>query len=250
MKGIKKYIAEFIGTMVLVLFGCGVAVATSCYGNDGIIATSLAFGFAFISMAYVIGEISGCHINPAVSFAMFIMKKLSKTDLIYYVISQLLGAVAGSALIAVFFGGFEFLGSNQAQYILEYSYGSVGSLFVALACEVVLSFIFVFVVIGVSEKFENKKIVGIAIGLTLALVHLLGIRLTGTSVNPARSLAPALLEMIGGSYDPIMQIWIFIVGPVIGAVIAAYVYKMMTSDCCCMCADDCDCTIEDSEKAE
>ena len=246
MKGIKKYIAEFIGTMVLVLFGCGVAVATACYGNDGIIATALAFGFSIIAMAYVIGEISGCHVNPAVSLAMFITKKLSKTDLIYYIISQTLGAVAGCALIAFFFGSFEFLGANQAQYALDYAYGDTGALFVALATEIVLSFIFVFVVLGVTAKTENKKISGVSIGLTLTLVHLLGIRLTGTSVNPARSLAPALLEMIGGNFEPISQIWIFIIGPLLGAIIAAYVYKMMF----CECDDGCDCMICDMGKDE
>ena len=246
MKGIKKYIAEFIGTMVLVLFGCGVAVATACYGNDGIIATALAFGFSIIAMAYLIGEISGCHVNPAVSLAMFITKKLSKTDLIYYIISQTLGAVAGCALIALFFGSFEFLGANQAQYALDYAYGDTGALFVALATEIVLSFIFVFVVLGVTAKTENKKISGVSIGLTLTLVHLLGIRLTGTSVNPARSLAPALLEMIGGSFEPISQIWIFIIGPCLGAIIAAYVYKMMF----CECEDECDCMICDMGKDE
>ena len=246
MKGIKKYIAEFIGTMVLVLFGCGVAVATACYGNDGIIATALAFGFSIIAMAYVIGEISGCHVNPAVSLAMFITKKLSKTDLIYYIISQTLGAVAGCALIALFFGSFEFLGANQAQYAFDYAYGETGALFVALATEIVLSFIFVFVVLGVTAKIENKKISGVSIGLTLTLVHLLGIRLTGTSVNPARSLAPAFLEMIGGNFEPISQIWIFIIGPLLGAIIAAYVYKMMF----CECEDGCDCMISDMGKDE
>lgn len=248
MKGIKKYIAEFIGTMVLVLFGCGVAVATACYGNDGIIATALAFGFSIIAMAYVIGEISGCHVNPAVSLAMFITKKLSKTDLIYYIISQTLGAVAGCALIALFFGSFEFLGANQTQYALDYAYGDTGALFVALATEIVLSFIFVFVVLGVTAKTENKKIAGVSIGLTLTLVHLLGIRLTGTSVNPARSLAPALLEMIGGSFEPISQIWIFIIGPCLGALIAAYVYKMMF--CECDMIEECDCIISDEGKIE
>lgn len=231
MQNIKKYVCEFFGTMGLVIFGCGVAVATGCYGNDGIVATSLAFGFAILIMVYAIGGVSGCHINPAVSLAMLITKRISPLDCAYYVASQILGAVAGASIIALFFGSFSWLGSNTAQAVLVHQYGNVGSLFIALASEIFLTFVFVFVVLAVTSKNEFNKISGIVIGLALALVHLLGIRLTGTSVNPARSIGPAILEMFSGNLDAISQIWIFIVGPIIGAVIAAFAFCMLNDKC-------------------
>ncbi len=228
MENIKKYIAEFIGTMFLVVFGCGVAVATNgCEGNAGIVATALAFGLVIVAMAYSVGNISGCHINPAVSLAMLIAKKISLMDCIYYVISQVLGAVAGAAIVGLFFGDFTNLGGNAAQQVLTFQYGDTGALFIALAVEVILTFAFVFAILGVTSKTENNKVSGLVIGFSLTLVHLLGIRLTGTSVNPARSIGPALLQMIGGEFTSISQIWIFIVGPLAGAALAAYVFKML-----------------------
>lgn len=229
MKNMKKYIAEFIGTMVLVVCGCGVAVATGCEGNDGIVATALAFGLVIVAMAYSVGNVSGCHINPAVSLAMLITKKITALEFLGYVISQVLGAIAGSAILGLFFGGFDSLGGNAAQLALTNAYGDTGALFVALAVEVVLTFIFVFAILGVTSKTENGAVSGVVIGLTLTLVHLLGIRLTGTSVNPARSIGPAILQAIAGNTTALSQIWIFIVGPLLGAAIAALAYTAISS---------------------
>lgn len=211
----KKYVAEAIGTMVLVLFGCGVAVAT---GVD-VVATSLAFGLTIVAMAYSIGNISGCHINPAVSLAMFVTKKLSAKDFGFYVLFQLIGAAVASLLLLVFFGSDNGFGANAIQPALS-NLSVLPSLVSGLIAEIVLTFTFILVILGVTSRVENKSVVGIVIGLGLVLVHLLGISLTGTSVNPARSLLPALFS--GG--DALSQVWIFIVGPLLGAVLAALVY--------------------------
>lgn len=225
----KKYIAEFIGTMMLVLFGCGVAVITGCVGSSGIIATSLAFGLVIVAMAYSIGNISGCHINPAVSLAMLISKKMSVKDFVGYVVSQILGATVGALLLALFLGSFTNLGGNAVQVGLSEVYGEGISLLVGLVIEVVLTFAFVLAILGVTSKTENKAVSGIVIGLTLTLIHLLGIAFTGTSVNPARSFGPALVQMFSSDFTAISQIWIFIIGPLAGAAIAAVVYKFLTS---------------------
>ncbi len=224
MQFAKKCIAELVGTMLLVVFGCGVAVATGCEGSDGLIATALAFGLSIVAMAYSIGNISGCHINPAVSLAMLINKKMNAKEFAGYVASQIVGAVLGAAIVALLFGSFENLGGNTVQAGVTEAYGEGGALAVGLAAEVVLTFCFVLAILGVTSKTENKAVTGIVIGLSLTLVHLLGIRLTGTSVNPARSLGPALLQMIGGDFTAISQIWIFIVGPLLGAALAAVLY--------------------------
>ena len=226
---LKKCIAEFVGTFILVVFGCGVAVATGCTGNDGIVATALAFGLVIVAMAYSIGNISGCHINPAVSTAMLVSGKMTAREYVGYVVSQVLGAIAGAAVVGLFFGDFSSLGGNAVQQTLITAYGDVGSLFVGLIVEIVLTFAFVLAILGVTSKTENKAVTGVVIGLTLTLVHLLGIRLTGTSVNPARSFGPALLQMIGGDFTAISQIWIFIAGPILGAVFAAALYSFLES---------------------
>ncbi len=227
---IKKCVAEAIGTMVLVTFGCGVAVATECLGNAGIVATALAFGLVIVAMAYSIGNISGCHINPAVSFAMLVAKKMSVKDFVCYVLSQIVGALVGAALVGLFFGSFANLGGNAVQEALTKPYGEGGAYAVGLVAEIVLTFAFVITILGVTSKTENKSVTGIVIGLALTLVHLLGIRLTGTSVNPARSLGPALLQLIGGNSTAILQIWIFLLGPIIGALLAALVYRFLESN--------------------
>lgn len=229
MENLKKCIAEAVGTMILVVFGCGVAVATGCEGNAGVVATALAFGLVIVAMAYSIGNVSGCHINPAVSLAMLISKKMTVKEFILYVVSQIIGALIGAAIVGAFFGSFTNLGGNVAQEALVTAYGSGGSLVVALLVEVVLTFAFVLAIMGVTSKTENKAVTGIVIGLTLTLVHLLGIRLTGTSVNPARSIGPAVLQMIGGDFTAISQIWIFIVGPLVGAALAALLYRCISS---------------------
>ncbi len=229
MELIKKCLAEAVGTFVLVVFGCGVAVATGCSGNAGIVATALAFGLVIVAMAYSVGNVSGCHINPAVSLAMLIGKKMSVKVFGFYILSQVIGALLGAAVVGLFFGSFANLGGNAVQPALTAAYGEGGSLAVALLVEVVLTFAFVLAILGVTPKTENKAVTGVVIGLALTLVHLLGIRLTGTSVNPARSLGPALLQMIGGDFTAISQIWIFIVGPFAGSALAAILYNFMTS---------------------
>ncbi len=227
MQNLKKYIAEFIGTCVLVLVACGVAVVLGCNTPAGYVGTALAFGLVIVAMAYSIGNISGCHINPAVSVAMFVKGDLTLREFVGYVLSQIAGAIVGALILALFKGSFVSLGGNVAQAALVAPYGEVGSLFVALIVEIVLTFIFVTAILGVTSRTENKAVTGLVIGGALTLVHLLGIGLTGTSVNPARSIGPALLQMIGGEFDAISQIWIFIIGPMVGGVLAAILYRYL-----------------------
>ena len=225
----KKYIAELIGTMVLVLFGCGsAAIAGSVLGNLGI---AFAFGLSIIAMAYVIGDISGCHINPAVSIGMWIDGRMNEKDLILYMLFQCIGAVIGIALLAVIINSAPSLGGYLATGLGQNGFGSASSVGInvigAILVEVILTFVFVFTVLGVTKNEKYSNIAGIVIGLTLAFVHILGIPLTGTSVNPARSLAPALF--IGG--QALQQVWVFILAPIIGAVIAGLVFKgLITED--------------------
>ena len=225
----KKYIAEFIGTMILVILGCGTAMLVGCdaASGGGYILTAFAFGLAIVATAYSIGNISGCHINPAVSLAFLIKGDLTVKDFIGYVIAQCLGAFAGSGVLAAIFalggvtdmtGGF---GSNGLS-------GVGGSAIAGLIVEIVLTFIFVMAILGVTSSNANHgSFGGLVIGLTLVVVHILGIGLTGTSVNPARSLGPAIAAAINGNTDPIACIWVFIVGPLVGAAIAAVVYKAL-----------------------
>ena len=205
----KKFICEAIGTFVLTLVGCGVAVVT----NANIVATSLAFGLSIVAMAYSIGNVSGCHINPAVSLSMLMTKKLSIKEFIGYVIAQVIGAIIAALVLGVLLGSFKALGAN--------GYGGEGQLAtgigIALLIEAILTFIFIVAILGVTSKKENASITGIVIGLTLMLVHLLGIKFTGTSVNPARSLGPALIQ--GG--EALKQVWLFIVAPLAGSVLAS-----------------------------
>ena len=205
----KKYIAEFVGTCVLTLIACGVAVIS---GGD-LVTTSLAFGLVIVAMAYSIGNVSGCHINPAVSFGQLIAGKMEFSEFWKYVVAQFLGAIAGSALLGVILESFDALGAN--------GYAGDGKMWIALLVEVILTFIFVTVILGVTDKKENGHATGIVIGLTLTLVHLFGLKITGTSVNPARSLAPAIFQ--GG--DALSQVWVFIVAPLVGAALAGLFYK-------------------------
>ena len=216
----RKYIAEFIGTFTLVLFGTGVAVISSA----NIIATSMAFGLAIIASAYVIGSISGCHVNPAVSLAMFISRKLSLKDFCGYVVAQIAGAFAGSGLLYYIFyttsvGTSIGLGANG--YGTESIAGI--SLCGALIVELVLTCIFVYTIFGATKDEKNSSVSGIVIGLTLAFVHMFGIVFTGTSVNPARSLAPAVI--MGGT--ALKQVWVFILAPLAGATLAAVIFRFL-----------------------
>lgn len=213
----KKYVAESIGTFVLTLFGCGTAVFVGCDTTGGIVATALAFGLSIVAMAYFIGNVSGCHINPAVSLAMFLDKRLSGKDLAGYIVFQIIGGIIAAAVLYVIvstsgIGSVTSLGQNSA--------ANTGIL-AAVIIEIILTFVFVSLVLGATAKNGAGKHAGIVIGLTLTFVHLFGIPLTGTSVNPARSIGPALF--VGG--EPLSDLWIFIVAPLIGAVIAWLVWK-------------------------
>ncbi|MBQ4369565.1 MAG: MIP family channel protein [Oscillospiraceae bacterium] len=209
----KKYIAEFIGTLVLVLFACGVAAVTGCiFPEAGYIATALAFGLVIVAMAYSIGNVSGCHINPAVSIAMLVSGKMSVKDFIGYIIAQFLGAIAGAAILMYLLGSSAALGQNGLYD---------GDVLKSLIVEVILTFVFVLAILGVTSKVENGKVAGLVIGLSLVLVHLIGIPFTGTSVNPARSFGPAIF--VGG--EALKNVWVFIVAPLVGGVLAAIVYK-------------------------
>lgn len=209
----KKYICECVGTMMLTLIACGVAVM---YGN--VLATSLAFGLVIVAAAYSIGNVSGCHINPAVSIALTVSGKMDVKECVKYIISQIIGAFLGSLLLWACLSQRKVLGANVFG-------GNVNdfSVWIALLVEVLLTFIFTTVILGVTDKKENGHVTGIVIGLTLTLVHLFGIPFTGTSVNPARSIAPAVIQ--GG--DALKQVWVFIVAPVTGAIISGLFYKFV-----------------------
>lgn len=211
----KKYIAEFVGSLVLVLFACGVAVVTGV----SYLGTALAFGLVIVAMAYSIGNVSGCHINPAVSLGMAVAQKMTWSECFKYIISQVLGAICGAALLGFFLGSFEVLGANA--YGGELINGTIVNVWMALGIEVILTFVFVLTILGVTDKKENSSIAGLVIGLTLTLVHLVGLPFTGTSVNPARSLGPALFQ--GG--EALSQVWVFLVAPLVGGALAALFYK-------------------------
>ena len=219
----KKYLAEFIGTFVLVFFACGAAatLGPSVVNPGAYLITALAFGLVIVAMAYSIGNISGCHINPAVSLAMLLTKQMSAKDFCGYVIAQVLGAFAGAGLLIPFVGEKSSLGAND---VIKTN-GDGKAIVLSLVLEVILTCVFVLVILFVTSKKENGRVSGLVIGLTLTLVHILGIAYTGTSVNPARSLAPALLC---GHDGPLSHVWIFIVAPLVGAAIAAGLYLFFT----------------------
>ena len=206
----KKLVCEFVGTMMLVLLACGVAVAS----NVSYIGTSLAFGLVIVAMAYSIGNVSGCHINPAVSLGMALTGRMTWKEFAKYVVAQVLGAITGAALLGVILRSFTTLGANSYN-------GTTVTVWIALLVEVILTFVFVLTILGVTDKKENGHATGIVIGLTLTLVHLFGLPFTGTSVNPARSIGPALLQ--GG--EALSQVWVFIIAPLVGATLAAFFYK-------------------------
>ena len=224
MSNLKKYVAECIGTLVLVTLGCGTAMLVGCdaASGGGYILTALAFGLVIVAMAYSIGNISGCHINPAVSLAMLIRRQLTGKEFLGYVVSQVVGAILGTCILAIIFkaGGVEDMTGGFGSNGLA---GVNGSALAGLIVEIVLTFIFVLAIVGVTSKVENGAVAGVVIGLTLVLVHILGIGLTGTSVNPARSIGPALFA--GG--DALRSLWVFIVGPLVGGALAAWCYSYL-----------------------
>ena len=225
----KKYLAECIGTAVLVILGCGTAMLVGCdaASGGGYILTALAFGLSIVALAYSVGNISGCHINPAVSLGVLLSGGMKGKEFIGYVVSQVIGALVGSGILALIFslggvkdmtGGF---GSNGLA-------GVGGNAIAGLIVEIVLTFIYVLCILGVtSKRAKHGSFGGLVIGLTLTGVHILGIGLTGTSVNPARSFGPAVVAAISGNGAPLASLWVFIVGPLLGAALAAVVYKAL-----------------------
>lgn len=219
MNAIKKYVAELIGTFVLVFFACGTAAVVGCdaVNGAGYLLTALAFGLVIVAMAYSIGNISGCHINPAVSIAMLVSGKMSVKDFIGYVVAQFVGATAGAAALMAFVGKESGLGANALYN------GNIGS---SIVIEIILTFVFVLAILGVTSKKEYGNVAGLVIGLALVLVHILGISFTGTSVNPARSFGPALF--VGG--DALKNVWVFIAAPLAGGVLAAIVWRFLNAN--------------------
>jgi aquaporin Z len=218
----KKYVAEMIGTMVLVLMGCGAAVfagAGQPFDSVGTLGVAFAFGLSVVAMAYAIGSISGCHINPAITLGLFLTGRMNGKDTVMYVIFQVIGAMIGSAILW-------FLAKDSGSTTtLTGANGFVeGAMMPAFVAETVFTFIFVLVVLGVTAKNGLNQFAGLAIGLALVLVHIVCIPITGTSVNPARSIGPALFE--GGT--ALSQLWLFIVAPFLGAAIAAIAWRGIT----------------------
>ena len=214
----KKYLAELIGTFVLTFFGCGTAVVTQCSTNNypGYLLTAIAFGLSIVAMAYSIGNISGCHINPAVSLAMLIRGELKAGDFAGYVVAQCIGGLLAGGLLAAIFGADSGVGSNGLYN---------GNILLSIVIEIILTCVFIMSIIGVTSKRENGPVAGLVIGLSLTFVHILGIGLTGTSVNPARSLVAVFA---GG--EALKALWVFIVAPLIGAVVAAFLYTFLETD--------------------
>ena len=217
----RKYLSELIGTFILTFMGCASAMLLGVDSSGGHLAVAFAFGLSIIATAYVIGGISGCHINPAVSLSMFMQKRLNAMDLAFYVVAQVIGAIIAGFLLKTLTTSFGIsdltggLGSNGI--------ANAGSVFGAIVIEVILTFIFIFTILGVTSDSSKGSIAGVVIGLTLTFVHIIGIPLTGTSVNPARSIGPALFA--GG--EALANVWVFIVAPIVGAVLASVVFTLL-----------------------
>lgn len=221
----KKAIAEFIGTFVLVFFACGTAVVT---GGD-VVPTALSFGLVIVAMAYSIGNISGCHINPAVSLGCFLSKKMTLKEFLVYVLAQFVGATVGALVL---FGILKLFGLDLLLKAVDATNAVVGDGFEgylgSALIEIILTFVFVYVILNVTSKEEHSKLAGLVIGLTLTLVHLIGIKLTGTSVNPARSFGPALMSAIFDfSSKGLEQVWLFILAPFVGGALASVVFEAL-----------------------
>ena len=219
----KKYLAELVGTFVLTFLGCGAAVSLSC-GVDtaSVVGTAVAFGLAVVAMAYTIGGISGFHINPAITLGVFLSGKMSFKDCGLYMVFQIIGALLAAAVLCALAGCDSGLGANALQEGISMQQGIIA--------EVVLTMLFVLVVLGATSKTNGAtgNFAGLAIGLSLILIHLVGIHYTGTSVNPARSIGPALLA--GG--QALTDLWIFIVAPLVGGALAALIWKCIGCEKC------------------
>lgn len=216
----KKYIAELIGTFVLTFLGCGAAVSLGCAeaNTAAVVGTAIAFGLSVVAMAYTIGGISGCHINPAITLGCLVTGRISVKDFCGYIVGQVIGAIAAGAALAAIYGAETGIGSNGIA-------GCDGNVVTALVVEGILTALFVLVVLGATHKTNGAtaNFAGLAIGLSLILIHLVGIHFTGTSVNPARSIGPAIFA--GG--EALANVWIFIVGPFVGALVAAILWKII-----------------------
>ncbi|MGD6851688.1 MAG: aquaporin Z [Candidatus Bathyarchaeia archaeon] len=226
IKPTTRYLAELIGTMVLVLIGCGSAVIAGGYTGVGYayLSIAFAFGIAVLAMVYAIGGVSGCHINPAITVSMLVAKKIGAKDAAFYIIFQCVGAVIGAGILYAIAVGTPIF-NIAVTGLGQNGYGSASmanyNLMSALISEIVLSFIFILVVHGATHQRVPKGFAGLAIGLALTMVHIIGIPITGTSVNPARSLGPAVF--VGGL--ALEQLWLFLVAPIIGGIIAALVWR-------------------------
>ena len=217
----KKYLAEFIGTLVLTGMGCGSAMLLGCEAAGGHLAVALTFGLSVVAMAYAIGSVSGCHLNPAVSLAMLMCERMSTGEFIGYILAQCLGATAGAALLLV--GTTVFAMPDLTGALGANGIAGAGGLAGAALVEIALTFIFILTILGVTARKRDSGIAGMVIGLSLTFVHLVGIPLTGSSVNPARSIGPALFA--GG--EALQQLPVFILAPMVGAVVAAVMFKVM-----------------------
>lgn len=222
----KKYLAEFVGTFTLVFLGCGAAVVSG--KQIGVLGIAFAFGFALIAMAYGIGPISGCHINPAVSLGVFAAGRMNAGDLAGYIVGQVLGALAAAGVLTIVATGqlagyniaTDGLGQNGwgAGYLGEYGLGA------AITFEFVATLLFVIVILGSTQASAPTQVAGLAIGITLVAIHIVGIRITGTSVNPARSLGPALI--VGGK--ALQQVWLFLIVPSVAGIVAGALFRSKT----------------------
>ncbi|OYW88746.1 MAG: aquaporin Z [Hyphomonas sp. 34-62-18] len=218
----KTLIAELIGTFALVLLGCGSAVLAG--GEVGQLGIAFAFGLAIVAMAYGIGPISGCHVNPAVSFGAFIAGRMTLNSMLQYWLAQFIGAILGAAVlyfIATGKAGYDLATNGLGQNGWGPGYLGEYSLMAALVFEIVATFLFLVVILGSTQKSAPGIVAGLAIGLTLAVIHIVGIQVTGVSVNPARSLGPAVF--VGGT--AISQLWLFFAGPLIGAALAGLLFR-------------------------
>lgn len=218
----KKYVAEMVGTMILVLMGCGSAVfagVSQPFAAVGTLGVAMAFGLAVVAMAYTIGKISGCHINPAITFGMFLSKRISGSEACWYILAQISGAIVGSAILCL-------LAVNSGSATTLTGANGYTDMLPAFLAETVFTFVFVLVVLGTTSKGANNNIAGLVIGLTLILIHIVCIPITGTSVNPARSIGPAIFA--GGR--ALSQLWLFIIAPLLGAAMAALLWKGMDTE--------------------
>ena len=226
----KKYLAELVGTFVLTFLGCGAAVSLNCGADTAsVIGTAVAFGLTVVAMAYAIGGISGCHINPAITLGVLLSGRMSGKDACGYIVGQVIGAILAAAALYLFVTTSPGLAEGTTTGANACAAGQLNGFIV----ECFLTFIFVLVVLGATSKTNGatNNFAGLAIGLALILIHLVGIHYTGTSVNPARSIGPALLE--GG--QALTDLWVFIVAPLVGAAVAAGVWTLISGECCCKC---------------